>query len=350
MDAARRAEIEASFRRQAEVCGQMGSAIYRDLVGRCADDLAAGGIVARLVDGWPGHPVLDALPIRLLGAAHLLALRGDAPALAARLPSTGGRYEAEPAWRALLALFEAHAPEVRERLGEQIQTNEVRRCCALLGGFLALARAFPWPLRLLEIGASAGLNQCFDRYRYELGPARWGPEEAELVLDTDWRGAPLDSRAPLAVASRAGCDVAPIDVRDSGARLRLASFFWPDQTDRLARLRAACDVAARIGPRIERARAGDWLERELASPAPGRTTVLFQSVMWWYVPADERARIDARVRAAGERAGPEAPLAWLRMESPGFEFCEVKLLAWPGGEDRLLARAHHHAAWVEWLA
>lgn len=349
MDAARRAEIEASFRKQAEACGRMGSAIYRDLIGRCADDLAVDGIVARLVDGWPGHPVLDALPIRLLGAARLLAPCGDAPALAARLPSTGGRYEAGPAWRALLGLFEAHAPEVRERLGEQIQTHEVRRSCALLGGFLALARAFPWPLRLLEIGASAGLNQCFDRHCYELGAARWGREKAELVLDTEWRGARLDCRPPLAIASRAGCDVAPIDVRDSAQRLRLASFFWPDQTDRLARLRAACEAAARVGPRIERARAGDGLDRELAPPAPGRTTVLFHSAMWWCVPADERARIDARVRAAGARAGPEAPLAWLRVESPGFEFCEVKLLAWPGGEDRLLARGHHHAAWVECL-
>jgi hypothetical protein len=350
MDAQRRSEIEASFRKQADACGQMGSVIYRDLLARCADDLLAGGVVARLVDGWQGHPVLDALPIRLLGAAHLLALRGDAPDLAALLPSTGGRYEAGAAWRALHALFEAHAPEVRARLGEQIQTNEVRRCCALLGGFLALARAFPWPLRLLEIGASAGLNQCFDQYRYELGSARFGPAGAELALDSEWRGAPLDPDAPLRVASRAGCDLAPIDVRDATQRLRLASFFWPDQVDRLARLRAACAVAARVAPRIERARAGDWLERELAAPAPGRTTVLFHSVMWWYVPEEERARIDALVRAAGERAGPEAPLAWLRMEPAGYDLCEVKLLAWPGGDDRLLGRAHPHAAWVEWLA
>jgi hypothetical protein len=71
--------------------------------------------------------------------------------------------------------------------------------------------------------------------------------------------------------------------------------------------------------------------------------------MWWYVPEAERARLDALVRAAGERARPDAPLAWLRMEPAGFEHCEVSLLVWPGGEDRLLGRAHHHAAWVEWL-
>jgi hypothetical protein len=37
------------------------------------------------------------------------------------------------------------------------------------------------------------------------------------------------------------------------------------------------------------------------------------------------------------------------MEAPGMAFCEIRLRAWPGGEDRLLARAHHHGRWVEWL-
>ncbi len=343
-------EILRTFRKQAETCAAMNSPIYADLLARCGDDFAARGVVAKALAGWVGHPVLDNAPLRLLGAAHFLALRGDAPALAACFPSTSGRYDAARAWAALRETLERHAVRIRAHLTEQIQTNEVRRCCALLGGFLEIARAHPWPLRLLEIGASAGLNQCFDQYRYELGEQRYGPIDAPLTLDCEWRGEPLDlAGAPLRIASRDGCDLFPIDLRDREHRLRLESFFWPDQLERLARLRAACECALRFGVALERASAGDWLARELPKAAARTTTVVFHSVMWLYVPEAERKRIHSLMSDAGARATPEAPLAWLRMEGANYEFCEIRLRTWPGGEDRLLGRCHFHGAWVEWL-
>jgi hypothetical protein len=327
----------------------MGSAIYGELLARCADDFERGGAVARTLAGWVGHPVLDNAPLRLLGAAHFLALRGDAPALAACFPSCGGSYDSARAWRALQEVLAQHEARVRAHLTEQIQTNEVRRCCALLGGFLEIARAFPWPLRLLEIGASAGLNQCFDQFRYELGTQRFGPADAPLALDCEWRGSPLDTRGvALRVASRKGCDLAPIDLRDRDRRLRLESFFWPDQVERLARLRAASECALRSGVALEQASAGDWIAREAATLPAHTTSVLFHSVMWMYVPEAERRRIHALMESAGARATHEAPLAWLRMESANFEHCEIRLRTWPG-EERLLGKCHYHGAWVEWL-
>lgn len=348
---ARDTEILAMFRKQAETCAAMGSAIYGDLLSRCADDLAGGGLVARVLAGWLGHPVLDNVPLRLLGAAHFLALRGDAPALAACFPSAGGIYDATRAWAALQSTLERHEARIRVHLSEQIQTNEVRRCCALVGGFLEIARAHPWPLRLLEIGASAGLNQCFEQYRYELGAQRFGSERTPLTLDCEWRGKPLAlGGADLRIASRKGCDLFPIDLRDREQRLRLESFFWPDQLERLARLRAACECALRSGVALERASAGDWIAREVAALPTRVTTVLFHSVMWLYVSEAERKRIHALMSEAGARASAEAPLAWLRVETANFDYCEIRLRSWPGGEDRLLGRSHHHGAWVEWLA
>ena len=55
------------------------------------------------------------------------------------------------------------------------QTNEVLRSAALLGGFLTVAEETGLPLRCLELGSSAGLNQSWDAYGYRLGadgPAR----------------------------------------------------------------------------------------------------------------------------------------------------------------------------------
>ena len=45
---------------------------------------------------------------------------------------------------------------------------------ALLGGFLEVAHRTKLPLRILEVGASAGLNLNWDRYRYESTDGAWG--------------------------------------------------------------------------------------------------------------------------------------------------------------------------------
>jgi hypothetical protein len=137
-------------------------------------------------------------------------------------------------------------------------------------------------------------------------------------------------------------------VRDAAQCRRLESFVWPDQLERLALLRAALALARADPPPLERARARDWLAHELAEPARGHATLLLQSVMWWYLPEDERSAVDAIVRAAGSRARADAPLGWLRLEGARKEEAELRLLYWPGGEDRLLAAAHWHGAWVRW--
>jgi hypothetical protein len=341
-----RALAVESFRFQARGCGATGSPIYAELLARAADDLEAGGVFADLVDGFAGHPVLLALPLRVMGAVHRIVLSGAAPELAAHYPSAGGRFEPEGAWRALEGTARAHADEIRSRLGSNVQTNEVQRCAALLAGFLRVAAETRLPLRVREIGASAGLNLLFDRFGYELGPHRFGDARAPLVLRAEWQGPPPDLAAPLRVASRGGCDVDPIDAGLAADRVRLESFVWPDQPERHARMRAALAVAQADPPRIERARAAEWVPRELAARPAGEATVIVQSHVWWYLPETEREGLVRDVRAEGERAGAERPIAWLRLEGAKPAEGEVRLWCWPPGEDRLLARAHHHGSWV----
>jgi hypothetical protein len=343
-----RALAVESFRIQARGCAAAGSPLYAELLARAADDLEAGGVFAELVEGFEGHPVLLVLPLRVMGAVHGLVLTGHAPALATHYPSAGGRFEAEGAWRALLDVARAHAPAIRARLGSNVQTNEVLRSTALLGGFLRVAAETKLPLRVREIGSSAGLNLLFDRWRYELGAHRWGDAGSPLVLRATWEGAPPDLDARLRVASRAGCDVDPIDATNAEDRLRLESFVWPDQVERIARLRTALAAAQVDPPRLERARAGEWVARELAGRPAGEATVLVQSHVLWYLPETERDGLLRDVRAAGERASAERPLAWLRVEGTGHDEAEMRLWLWPPGEDLLLARSHPHGTWVRW--
>lgn len=339
-----------AFRFQQRGCAQTGSPIYAELIARMTDDLERGGVFATIAAAHRGNPVLDALPLRVLGAVHALVLGGRAPSLAAFYPSTGGHFEAEGAFRALCDVCDAHRDELRDAAATLgVQTNEVQRSAVLVPGFLRVAARTGLPLRIREIGSSAGLNLFFDRHRYELGPHRFGDASAPLVLAARWSGAPPDLEATLRVASRRGCDVAPLDVRDPAHRLRLASFVWPEQLDRLARLRAALAVAMREPPAIDAEPAGAWLESQLGERAEGVATVLFHSVVWWYIPEAERARITRAMESAGARATRAAPLAWLRMEGLRLEEAELRLRLWPDGEDALLARVHWHGAEVQWL-
>jgi hypothetical protein len=332
--------------RQADGCAGLGSALYAELLGWAADEVQQEGAVFGVLSGHEDDPEPSALALRLMGAVHRLVLRGDAPSLAAHYPSAGGQpRDPVPAFRTTLR---DHAEELRALVDEPVQTNEPARCAALLGGFLEVARATRLPLRLLEVGASAGLNLHFDRYRYDLGGRMWGAPESPVLLR-----ARLTGRPPLAervsVASRQGCDARPVDPASEHGRLTLACYVWADQLERLARLRAACDLAARFPAAVEQASAPDWVEDRIAEPAPGVATVVFHSIVIQYLDDAEGERLAGAVRSAGERANRSAPVAWLRME-PADRLTDVHVTVWPGGEERHLARAGYHGDPVEWLA
>lgn len=287
--------------------------------------------------------------MRLLGGLHFLVLSGAAPQLAQAYPPSAGAEEGRLA-EALDAALERREAELAEFMRSPPQTNEVGRGLALIGGFLTVAAETGLPLRVFEIGASAGLLQAFDRFRYE--PAGWtlGDPGAGVRLTGDWGGPPPPTGAALRVVERRACDQAPIHVRDEVQALRLQAYVWPDQIERLSRLRAAIHVARETGVRVEQADAADWIAEHVA-PAPGAATVLFHSVMWQYMPLQVQKAAQASIEAAGAVTNVEAPFAWLRMEPapPPALGMETRLTLWPGGEERLLARAHPHGALVAWL-
>ena len=336
------------LRAQAASCHHDGSPLNAALLELALRDFENGGVTARLLADWEGHPMLSAMSMRLLGALHGLVLAGQAPLLATHYPSAGGRPDEATLERGLLDALEAHRDTIRARLDEQVQTNEVRRSVALLGGFLHVAAATGLAIALHEIGASAGLNQHFDRYRYALGSHRFGDADAELTLETDWSGQPPALDATLEIAERGGCDLAPIDLEDAASRARLESFIWGDQPERLERLRTAIAVARRHGTHVERSRALPWLESRLPGRTPGRAHVVFHSTVWWYLPESERAAVTELMEATGAAATAERPLAWLRMEGNNLDWADVRVRLWPGGDDVRLGRTRYHGQAVEW--
>ena len=342
-------ELVERLRWQAEACERLGSPLYAHLMNAAADDLASGGIVARVLEGREEMPPDDMVQLRMMGALHRLVLEGKAPELAAHYPSAGGRAGIEGAWGAFRAALEAHAPEVIGLLDRPVQTNEVGRSAALVGGFLLVAERTSLPLRILEVGASAGLNLRWDHYLYEARGHKWGPQDSPVRLcefDTS-AVPPFDVRTE--VADRRGCDTNPVDPTTREGRLALMSYVWADQVARFRLLRAALKVARDVPATVDRATAPEWLHEQLRAPHDGVATVVFHSIVWQYLTDEDRAGIESLLRDAGTAASPEAPLAWLRMEPPG-DLAAIHLTTWPGGDEKLIAEAGYHGRPVLWRA
>jgi hypothetical protein len=331
---------------QREGCANLGSPLYSRLLAGLEADHAAGGLTAELLEGRTTRPAHDALALRYLGAVHRIVLEGRAPELARFYPSVGGHPDGDPT-PTFLEVVAAHRPEVETGLGRGVQTNEVRRAAALAPGFALIARRTGRPLRLREVGSSAGLLLRWDRYGYTAAGVELGDMDSPLVFDDAWLEPVPDLRGPVVVADRRGCDVAPIDAGSEDGRLTLLSFVWPDQAERFHRLRAALDIAAHHPVAIDRADAADWVEQVVGAPSRGTATVIFHSIVLHYLSVGSRRRMRASLLAAGEAATEDAPILWLRLE-PAGAVADLRLTSWPGGAEEVLCTAGYHGGDVRW--
>jgi hypothetical protein len=235
---------------------------------------------------------------------------------------------------------------VRSRLGLTVQTNEPGRAAVLYAALLWLTERHGKPIRLLELASSAGLNLLVDRYCYVVGGEELGDPASPVRIVEPWQPGPdidvPDAARRLRIVERAGCDLAPLDPADRDQRLVLLSYIWPDEPERLARTRAALDMAAADPPRVDAANAREWLEGQ-PPPPPDTLTVVWHSVFRQYLPPGEWETLAA--------AHPEGAV-WLAME-PGYDHMRHMTLTvreGPGEPETLLAMCGDHGAPVEWQA
>jgi hypothetical protein len=332
---------------QRKSCADLGSVVYADVLDAVIADVEADGPCAAVLRPHECDAFGSALPLRFLGSIHRLVLEGRAPRLAAHYPSAGGAPGPSLAEDLVSTVAELR-PEIEARLGHGVQTNEVGRSAALVGGFVEVARRSGLPLRLLELGTSAGLNLRWDRFWYDTGSSTFGDPASAVRFVGVWDGPPpvLDD-VQVQVAARSGCDRSPIDPTSEEGRLSLRAYLWPDMVDRRARLDAALDIAAHVPAVVDAGDLGEWLEARLAEPAPARATIVYHSSVWQYVDASSRDRMRAALRSTGRDASGASPLAWLRLE-PAGPVADLRLTWWPGGDEEVLATSGYHGVPVQW--
>jgi PTH1 family peptidyl-tRNA hydrolase len=339
--------MRGAFRSQGRSCALLGSPFMGRLMPLVGDRLTAEtGPGARILS-WEGDvgPAGQSVPLRLAGALHALALDGSDPGLAAAYPPNES--DDDTLWRAVHGALDRHGARIMEGLDRAPQTNEVRRSAILLPAlWWCLARTGQRPVALSELGASAGLNLSLDRFAIETPDGLAGPADSPVRLRPDWRGPPPPAR-PLEVADRAGVDRHPLDPADSGDALRLLSFLWPDQPERMALTRGAIALAT---TRPAEDDAAPWLARRLAERQDGRLHVVYSTIAWQYFPERTQDACTAALEEAGARADADAPLAHIAFEADGDrEGAGLRVRLWPHApEARALARGDFHGRWVDW--
>ena len=251
-------------------------------------------------------------------------------------------------WPECRSLLREHASAVRATmLTRRTQTNEAGRCATLLP---VLAR-LPQPLALLEVGASAGLCLLPDRYGYDYGHRQLAPASPDAPV-FPCRANPA-TPLPLAhprVVWRTGLDLHPVDVADAAHCAWLETLVWPEQSDRLHRLRGALAVARRDPPHVAR---GDLLTdlQACAQQAPrDATLVVFHSAVLAYVT-------DPALRDAFVRTVRALGAVWVSNEVPGVFPSIRERLSHPGPRGAFLlavdgvpvAWTDPHGGWIEWI-
>lgn len=362
-----RAELARRFTAFAtETCAGY-SPLYERLASAVAQDAE---VLDLLAAARPGQR----RPVLLFAAVQYLLLSGEEHALAGHYPSVatarGIGVSRGDAWPPFRDFCLSHRERLLELIGtRRTQTNEIGRGVGIVPGLrIAFLRSHQ-PLAVVEVGASAGLNLMFDRWRYRFSDGSgFGPADAEVTVDCEVVGTPGPPVAagPVGAEWRLGLDLAPPDVSDPTDRLWLLACVFADQVDRSRRLAAALEIASADPPPVLAGDALDTLPVALGDVPDGLATVVVDTWVLTYLPRQSRRRFVALL----EEASRQRPLWWLTGEAPGVvpgqPLREPSLALPGGGRDATdwslaivrggsarwspLAFSHPHGAWISWSA
>jgi hypothetical protein len=276
-------------------------------------------------------------------------------------------------------------PGVAERLTDRtVQTNEIGRLSAVMPALhLAGAQApsappgGPRPLGIVDVGSSAGLNLRIDRYGYRYrrsagdADGEAGEElscigpNAGLVLECALRGpvVPTIPAAPPPVAQVVGVDPSPLDLHDLEDARWLVACAWPEDRERLDRLRGAIALAQHDSPVVTRGDAVDDVARFVRAVPPSALPVVTSTWVLAYLPVARQRAFLAELDAVADERDLALVYAEQPERVPGLSVparpdgvpdgraTALVLVEWHGGERRVrrLADMHPHGRWLEWV-
>ncbi|WNM24350.1 DUF2332 domain-containing protein [Demequina capsici] len=315
------------------------SPLYEHLARRIAEDPRMRAVVAQ-IDRVP--------PLNLLFGGVRMALTPEHP-LAAWYPVLVGDAAREPDDE-LWDVFRAYVLEHEQELVEigctrRTQTNEAGRSAAVLPWIVEAGRRWQEPLHLVDLGTSAGLNLCMDRYDHDYGdgyvPAG-NPASTRLTLRCENRGGFTTPAGTPRIATRTGLDLDPVDATDADQAAWLEALVWPEHVDRLHRLRQALAIRAETAVNLVK---GDAvaLVPQLDRLLPPGPIVLMHTVMAYQLAPEQQVALDAACLALS-RTRQVARVSMEPAHAPTHTAIRTGLTRTTATNR---ATAHSHGRWID---
>ena len=290
-------------------------------------------------------------PNLFFAAVHLLLLKGTRHPLSLYYQglsgSSLGTDDPYPTFRSFCLEYDE---EIRSLISAHlVQTNEVRRCIAIMPALILVSReAKDRPLHLVEIGASAGLNLSWDRYAYDYGEMRrCGDMNSPVQIKCAVKGKsipPLPERFPE-VSARVGIDVNPLDVNDPEATLWLRALVWPEHEERAELLQQAVQVTRQNQPTLIRSDGVESLPAVIEAVPDGSVLCILR--MFTPISPESRDRLSSLISSYGAKRD----VFMISSRPHGRDESKLLLRSFVNGitAEKCVAYFQNHGAWIEWF-
>jgi hypothetical protein len=275
-----------------------------------------------------------------LAAIHFLLMEGQSPHL-------GGYYQSlvdeplpvEGVDDAFIEFVLANEEAIVHLANSRYtQTNECRRCVALLPGVMTS----PFDrFHLVEIGTSAGLNLALDHYRYDFDGLGWGPDSSVRLS----AGVPSDRPRlrPIEIERRVGIDINVIDRNDPDDRRWLDALIWPEHEERRERLRGALALTSGIEMEFVEGSVLDELGQILDDLPASDPVVVMNSFVLIQLDLAQRREVEQII----ETARSSRPVYRVSLEFVDKDDDWARLEVGDQLELADLGRVHPHGEWVD---
>jgi hypothetical protein len=308
------------------------SPLYQHLIEVTLDSPALMGVIGRISKRPP--------PNVYLAAIHYLLMDGRSQGLARYYRSLVSDplpvSEIDEAFTLFVLENQDDIVELANR--RYTQTNECRRCVALLPGVMTS----PFEsFHLVEIGTSAGINLALDRFKYDFDGTPWGPD-SPVHLSAEVRGDAPRLR-PIGIDRRIGIDLHLIDRTDPSDRQWLEALIWPEHEERRERLRRALDLTSDMEFELIEGSVLDVLGAVLGDLPPGEPAVVVNSFVLIQLDPDQREQVEAIV----DEARQMRPIYRVSFEFIDKDDDWGRLQVGSGRELVDLGIAHPHGEWAD---